>query len=80
MELGFQLPAKENTARLAQLWRRGGVSLLSDAIRDIVGLQQGDPKRYVVMPLAALRRLVDGLGEVEVVLSDSFKRQDKTQD
>ena len=53
---------------------------LSDAISDIVGLQQGDPKRYVVMPRAALRRLVDGLGEVEVVLSDSYKRQDKTQD
>ena len=34
-----------------RLWRRGGVSLLGDAIRDIVGLQQGDPKRYVVMPV-----------------------------
>ena len=32
------------------------------------------------MPRAALRSLVNGLGEVEVVLSDSFKRQDKTQD
>ena len=32
------------------------------------------------MPRAALRRLVGGLGEVEVVLSDSYKRQDKTQD
>ena len=79
-ELGVQLPGEENPGHLAQLWRRGGVSLLSDAIRDIVGLQQGDPKRYVVMPRAALRRLVDGLGEVEVVLSDSYKRQDKTQD
>ena len=79
-ELGVQLPGEENPGRLAQLWRRGGVSLLSDAIRDIVGLQQGDPNRYVVMPRAALRRLVDGLGEVEVVLSDSYKRQDKTQD
>ncbi len=79
-ELGVQLPGEENPGRLAQLWRRGGVGLLSDAIRDIVGLQEGDPKRYVLMPRAALRRLVDGLGEVEVVLSDSYKRQDKTQD
>ena len=44
-ELGVQLPGEENPGRLAQLWRRGGVSLLSDAIRDIVGLQQGDPNR-----------------------------------
>ena len=79
-ELGVQLPGEENPGRLAQLWRQGGVSLLSDAIRDIVGLQEGDPKRYVVVPRAALRRLVDGLGEVEVVLSESYKRQDKTQD
>ena len=44
-ELGVQLPGEENPGPLAQLWRRGGVSLLSDAIRNIVGLQQGDPKR-----------------------------------
>ncbi|WP_392347396.1 LCP family protein [Parasynechococcus sp.] len=45
----------------------------------MVGLQEGDPKRYVVMPHAALPGLVDGLGEVEVVLSDSSKRQETTQ-
>ena len=78
-ELTVQLPGEKNPGRLAQLWRRGGVSLLSDAIRDIVGLQQGDPKRYVVIPRAALRRLVSSLGEVDVVSSDSYKRQDKTQ-
>ena len=78
-ELGVQLPGDEDPGSLAQLWRRGGVGLLSDAIHDIVGLRQGDPKRYVVMPRAALRGLVDGLGEVEVVLSDSYKRQDNTQ-
>jgi LCP family protein required for cell wall assembly len=78
-ELGVQLPDEKDPGSLAQLWRRGGVGLLSDVIRDIVGLQEGDPKRYVLMPRAALRRLVDGLGEVEVVLSDSYKRQDKTQ-
>ena len=44
-ELGIQLPGKKNPGSLAQLCRRDGVSLLSDAIRDIVGLQQGDLKR-----------------------------------
>ena len=78
-ELGVQLPGDKEPGSLAQLWRRGGVGLVSDAIRDIVGLQEGDPRRYVVMPRAALRRLVDGLGNVEVVLGESYKRQDKTQ-
>ena len=78
-ELGVQLPGETDPGSLAHLWHRGGVSLVSDAIRDIVGLPEGEPKRYVVMPRAALRRLVDGLGEVEVVLSQSYQRQDKTQ-
>ena len=79
-ELGIQLPGDQDPGSLAQLWRRGGVGLVSDAISDIVGLEEGDPQRYVVMPRAALRRLVDGLGDVEVVLDKSYKRQDKTQD
>ena len=79
-ELGIQLPGEQDPGSLAQLWRRGGVGLVSDAISDILGLEEGDPQRYVVMPRAALRHLVDGLGDVEVVLDKSYKRQDKTQD
>ena len=78
-ELGVQLPGQKDPGSLAELWRRGGVSLVSDAIHDIVGLEEGDPKRYVVIPRTALRRLVDGLGEVEVVLGESYQRKDKTQ-
>ena len=78
-ELGVQLPGQKDPGSLAELWRRGGVSLVSDAIHDIVGLEEGDPKRYVVIPRTALRRLVDGLGEVEVVLGQSYQRKDKTQ-
>ena len=78
-ELGVQLPGEQDPGSLAQLWRRGGVSLVRDAIRDIVGLEEGAPQRYVVMPRAALRRLVDGLGNVEVVLGQSYQRKDKTQ-
>ena len=78
-ELGVQLPGEKDPGSLAQLWRRGGVGLVSDAIRDIVGLEDGDPKRYVVMPRAALRRLVNGLGDVEVVLGQSYQRKDKSQ-
>ena len=78
-ELGVQLPGEQDPGSLAQLWRRGGVSLVRDAIRDIVGHEEGAPQRYVVMPRAALRRLVDGLGNVEVVLGQSYQRKDKTQ-
>ena len=78
-ELAVQLPGEKNPGSLAQLWQRGGVGLVSDAIRDIVGLEDGDPKRYVVMPRAALRRLVNGLGDVEVVLGQSYQRKDKSQ-
>ena len=78
-ELGVLLPGEKDPGNLAELWRRGGVSLVSDAIRDIVGLDAGDPKRYVVLPRAALRRLVDGLGDVDVVLGQSYQREDKTQ-
>ena len=79
-ELGVQLPGEHHSGRLAQLRRRGGVSLLSDAIREIVGLQKGDPKRNVVMTRAARYRPVDGLRGVEEVLSDSHKRQEKTHE
>ena len=78
-ELGVQLPGDQNPGSLAQLWRRGGVNLVRDAIRDIVGLEEGAPQRYVVMPRSALRQLVDGLGNVEVVLGQSYQRKDKTQ-
>ena len=53
--------------------RRWGVNLVRDAIRDIVGLEEGAPQRYVVMPRSALRQLVDGLGNVEVVLGQSYQ-------
>jgi len=78
-ELGVQLPGDQDPGSLAQLWRRGGVNLVRDAIRDIVGLEEGAPQRYVVMPRSALRQLVDGLGNVEVVLGQSYQRKDKTQ-
>ena len=78
-ELGVQLPGQKDPGSLAQLWRRGGVNLVRDAIRDIVGLEEGSPQRYVVMPRSALRQLVDGLGNVEVVLGQSYQRKDKTQ-
>lgn len=79
-ELGVQLPNRDAPTSLASLWPVGGVGLLRDVIREIIGLPQGVPQRYVVMSRAGLRKLVDGLGAVEVTLGQSYQRVDQSQD
>ena len=79
IELAVQLPGAGEPSTLASLWRGGGVALVNDAIREIVGLPLDQPQRYVVMPRSVLRSLVDDLGEVEVVLAQSYKRKDTAQ-
>jgi len=77
-ELAVQLPGSDTPMGLGGLWRTGGVSLVADAVREIVGIADTDLQRYVVMPRKTLRALVDGLGEVDVILSQSYKRTDKS--
>ena len=79
IELAVQLPGAGEPSTLASLWRGGGVALVNDAIREIVGLPLDQPQRYVVMPRSVLRSLVDDMGEVEVVLGQSYQRKDKAQ-
>ena len=79
IELAVQLPGSKEPSTLASLWQVGGVALVNDAIREIVGLPIDQPQRYVVMPRSVLRSLVDEMGEVEVVLGQSYKRKDKAQ-
>ena len=79
IELAVQLPGAGEPNTLASLWRGGGVALVTDAIREIVGLPLDQPQRYVVMPRSVLRSLVDDMGEVEVVLGQSYQRKDKAQ-
>ena len=38
IELAVQLPGAGEPSTLASLWRGGGVALVNDAIREIVGL------------------------------------------
>ena len=78
-ELAVQLPGREEVQPLARAYREGGVALTADVIAEVVGLPSGEPDRYLVMPRQALRALVDGLGEVEVSLNQSYNRQDKAQ-
>ena len=64
---------------LASSYRQGGVALTADVVADVVGLPEGEPSRFVVMPRKALRHLVNGLGDVDVRLDQTLTHQDKRQ-
>ena len=78
-ELAVQLPGNDPPTSLSSLWQSGGVALLNDAIQDILGSTQQVPQRYVVMPRTALRTLVDGLGDVDLVLDQTYQHNDQSQ-
>jgi LCP family protein required for cell wall assembly len=78
-EIAVQLPGNDQPTSLASLWQRGGVALLNDAIQEILGQTQQAPQRYVVMPRMALRTLVDGLGDVDLVLDQTYQHNDQSQ-
>lgn len=79
-ELGVNLPGSDTMQPMASSYRRGGVALTSDVVSKVVGLPDGEPSRYVVMPRRALRALVDGLGDVDVRLSQTLRHKDRSQD
>ena len=78
-EITMQLPGNDQPISLASLWQRGGVALLNDAIQEILGQTQQAPQRYVVMPRTALRTVVDALGDVDLVLNETYQHNDKSQ-
>ena len=78
-EIAVQLPGNDQPTSLASLWQRGGVALVNDAIQEILGHTQQAPQRYVVMPRMALRTLVDGLGDVDLVLDQTYQHNDQSQ-
>lgn len=78
-ELAVHLPGRKDMQPLGASYRLGGVALTSDVVRELVGLPADQPERYVVMPRRALRNLVDGLGEVEVTLNQSYHHIDRSQ-
>jgi LCP family protein required for cell wall assembly len=78
-EIAVQLPGNDQPISLASFWQRGGVALLNDAIQEILGQTQQAPQRYVVMPRTALRTVVDALGDVDLVLNETYQHNDKSQ-
>ncbi|MEB3331193.1 MAG: LCP family protein [Synechococcaceae cyanobacterium] len=78
-ELAVQMPGQRRPQALGSLYRAGGAALTADAVRELVGLERPAPDRYVVMPRAALRDLVNGLGGVELSPPSTMQYQDKAQ-
>ena len=78
-ELAVNLPGRKSVQSLADAYPLGGVALTADVVTEVVGLKEGEPERFVVMPRQALRSLVDGLGEVEVTLNQSYEHKDSAQ-
>jgi len=79
VETAVQLPGDQQPVALGSLYKRGGPALVAGAVAQLVGLPPGQPDRYVVLPRAALRELVDGLGRVELSPDRSMRYVDKTQ-
>lgn len=79
IETAVQLPGTKAPVALGSLYRRGGPALVAGAAAELVGLPQGQPQRYLVLPRSALRDLVDGLGRVELAPDRSMSYRDKAQ-
>lgn len=77
--LAVQLPGQKRPQSLGSLYRIGGPALTADAVRSLVGLDSGEPDRYLVLGRANLRSLVDGLGSIAANPTLALRYKDKTQ-
>jgi LCP family protein required for cell wall assembly len=78
-ELAVKLPGQKAPQSLGSVYRQGGAALTADTVARLVGLDPGQPERYVVLPRSALRELVDGLGGLELSLDRPMRYRDKAQ-
>lgn len=79
VEAAVQLPGDRRPVALGSLYRRGGPALVAGATAALLELPKGEPDRYLVLPRAALRRLVDDLGRLEVSPDRTMRYTDKAQ-
>lgn len=79
VNLAVRMPGEERPQRLGDLYTKGGVALMADAVRELLGMENPQPDRYVVLSRAGLRRLVDGLGGLEVNPPRSMRYEDRSQ-
>ena len=78
-ELGIKTPDSINPVPLGSLWQRGGTALIADSLREIIGLPDGDPQRYVVVPRRVVRGFIDSLGHLDVTLPEAYSSEDQSQ-
>ena len=78
-DLAVQLPGGKELQSLGSLYRQGGAALTGSAVAALLGLESGQPERFVVLPRGAMRELVDGLGGVELNPETALRSFDKTQ-
>jgi LCP family protein required for cell wall assembly len=77
VELAVQLPGQKRPQALGSLYRQGGPALVAESVRDLLGLERPNPDRYVVLPRAAMRTLVNGIGGLEISPPRRMSYQDK---
>lgn len=78
-ELAVRLPGRKQPVALGSLYREGGVALTADAVRELTGLHSPSPDRYMVLPRAALRQLINGIGGLEFDPPRTMRYEDKAQ-
>ncbi|MFM7732292.1 MAG: LCP family protein [Cyanobium sp.] len=77
-ELAISLPGEKKPVALGSLYRRGGVALVADTVRELVGMEDPKPDRYLVLSRGAMRDLVNGLDGLELNPPRKMKYADKT--
>lgn len=77
-ELAISLPGEKKPVALGSLYRRGGVALVADTVRELVGMEDPKPDRYLVLSRGAMRDLVNGLDGLELNPPRKMKYEDKT--
>ena len=78
-ELGIKTPDSTKPVTLGSLWQRGGAALMADTLREIIGLPNGEPQRYVVVPRGVVRGFIDGIGDLEIALPEAYTSEDRSQ-
>lgn len=79
IEAAVRVPGQKHPVALGRLYRLGGVALTADAAREITGLPSPAPDRYLVLPRAALRQLINGIGGIDVDPPRTIRYRDKAQ-
>jgi len=78
VEAAVQLPGDKTPVALGSLFRRGGPALVAGAAAELLELPKGQPDRYLVLPRAGLRQLIDDLGRLELSPDRTMRYRDKT--